>query len=99
MNSESEEVNTQLTKKINTANKNIKLLIDMVKSLEEKVEGIKATSPQTQEEKEKIKDIFEKKGVEKSKGDFNDKQKQYLRLLRNGKIKEPKNQPWNIIKL
>ena len=107
-----EAVNNQLTKKINIANKNIKLLMDasnevlasirdasnevlarlrdMEKALEEKLEAFKTSTPQTQEEKEKIIEIFEKKGVEKPKGSFQEKQKQYLRLLRNGKIKEPK---------
>ena len=44
----------------------------------------------TQEDKNKLIEIFEKKGVEKPKGEFADKQKQYLRMLRGGKIKEPK---------
>lgn len=88
--SESEEVKEQLTKKINTVNKNIKLLIDMMKTLEEKLDLMKTSTPQTQEDKEKLNEIFEKKGVEKPKGNFSEKQKQYLRMLRNGKIKEPK---------
>ena len=91
--SETEEVNTQLTKKLNTANKNIKLLMNMVKSLEEKFDANKpATSA---EEKEKMQEIFEKKGVEKP----NDKQKQYLRMLRNGKIKEPKQSTLDYYKI
>ena len=97
MSSESEEVNTQLNKKLNTANKNIKLLMDMVKSLEEKFDANKpATSA---EEKEKMQEIFEKKGVEKPKGTWNDKQKQYLRMLRNGKIKEPKQSTLDYYKI
>ena len=95
--SETEEVNTQLTKKLNTANKNIKLLMEMVKSLEEKIEANKpATSA---EEKEKMQEIFEKKGVEKPKGNFSEKQKQYLRMLRTGKIKEPKQSTLDYYKI
>ena len=97
MSSESEEVNTQLNKKLNTANKNLKLLIDMVKTLDEKVDANKpATSA---EEKEKMQEIFEKKGVEKPKGSFGDKQKQYLRMLRGGKIKEPKQSTLDYYKI
>ena len=85
-----EAVNNQLTKKINTANKNIKLLMEMVKALEEKLEALKASTPQTPEEKEKLNEIFEKKGLEKPKGNFQEKQRQYLRMLKAGKIREPK---------
>ena len=88
--SDTEEMNQQLTKKVNTANKNIKLLMEMVKTLEEKVDAMKTATPQTPEEKEKLNEIFEKKGVEKPKGNFAEKQKQYLRMLRSVKIKEPK---------
>ena len=88
--SETEEANQQLNKKLNTVNKNIKLLMEMVKTLDEKVDAMKTATPQTPEEKEKLNEIFEKKGVEKPKGNFAEKQKQYLRMLRSGKIKEPK---------
>lgn len=89
--SDTEDMNQQLNKKLNTANKNLKCLIEMMKTLEEKLDANNATAPQTQEEKEKIIEIFEKKGVEKPKGNFQEKQKQYLRMLRGGKIKEPKH--------
>ena len=97
--SESEEVNTQLTKTLKTVNKNVKLLIDMMKTLEEKIDAVKTATPQTQEEKEKIIEIFEKKGVEKPKGNFQEKQKQYLRMLRGGKIKEPKQSTLDYYKI
>ena len=59
----------------------------MVKSLDEKLE---ANKPVSNEDKEKLQEIFEKKGLEKPKGNFSEKQKQYLRMLKMGKIKEPK---------
>ena len=97
--SESEEVNTQLNKKLNTTNKNLKLLIDMVKTLDEKVDTMKTATPQTPEEKEKLNEIFEKKGLEKPRGNFSEKQKQYLRMLRTGKIKEPKQSTLDYYKI
>ena len=60
----------------------------MVKTLDEKIEENK--SAPTAEDKEKMSQIFQDRGVAKPKGTYEDKQKQYLRLLRGGKIKEPK---------
>jgi hypothetical protein len=97
--SEVEEVNEQLNKKINMVNKNIKLLIEMMKTLEEKLDLIKVKTPQNDEDKNKLIEIFEKKGVEKPKGEFADKQKQYLRMLRGGKIKEPKQSTLDYYKI
>ena len=97
--SETEEVNTQLTKKLNTANKNIKLLMEMVKTLEEKVDAMKTATPQTPEEKEKLNEIFEKKGWRN--------QREILQRNRNSiwecyvvvKSKNLRHQPWTTTKL
>ena len=94
----------QLLKRINVANKNIKLLLDtsqevlvklreMMKTLEEKLETKSIVKNENKdEEKAKIEKIFEKKGLGRPKCTFEDKQKQYIDMLNNGKIKQPKQQ-------
>ena len=86
--SESEELNDKLSKAKRTANKNIKLLMEMVKTLDDKIEANK-TAP-TAEDKENMAQIFQDNGIGKPKGTYEDKQKQCLRFFRGGKIKEPK---------
>ena len=86
--SDTNELNDKLSKAVKTANKNIKLLIEMVKTLDEKISENKPAP--TAEDKAKMETIFQERGVAKPKGNFEEKQKQYLRLLRGGKIKEPK---------
>ena len=90
----SEEEGNQLLKRINVANKNIKLLLEMVKTLEEKLDAKSAVKTESKdEEKERVEKIFEKKGLGRPKGTFEDKQKQYLKMLNEGKIKQPKDLP------
>ena len=89
----SEDEGNQLLKRINMANKNIKLLMEMMKTLEEKLDAksvVKAESKD--EEKERMDKIFEKRQVGRPRGEFPNKQKQYLDMLNNGKIKQPKQQ-------
>ena len=40
-------------------------------------------------EKKKVGDIFEKKGIGKPRGTFEEKQKQYFEMVNSGKIKNP----------
>lgn len=67
----------------------------MVRSLEK----LETNKPKSHEDKEKITEIFEKKGVEKPKGSWEDKQKQYMRMLRGGKINEPKQSTLDYYKI
>ena len=80
---------TELSKKIGICNKNVKALMEMVKTLTEKIEKPVEKTP---EEKEKIDKIFEKKQIGRPVGDYNSKRKQYHKMLLEGKIKEPKEQ-------
>ena len=83
----------QLLKRINVANKNIKLLVEMMKTLEEKLDAKSIAKTESKdEEKARVEKIFEKKGLGRPKGTFEDKQKQYIEMLNNGKIKQPKQQ-------
>ena len=40
-------------------------------------------------EKKKVGEIFEKKGIGKPRGTFEEKQKQYFKMVNSGKIKNP----------
>ena len=80
---------TELSKKIGICNKNVKALIEMVKTLTEKIEKPVEKTP---EEKEKIDEIFKKKQIGRPAGDYDSKRKQYHKMLLEGKIKEPKEQ-------
>ena len=78
---------TELSKKIGICNKNVKALMEMVRTLTEKLEKSVEKTP---EEKEKIDKIFEKKQIGRPVGDYDTKRKQYHKMLLEGKIKEPK---------
>ena len=80
---------TELSKKIGICNKNVKALMEMVKTLTEKIEKPVEKTP---EEKEKIDKIFEKKQIGRPVGDYDSKRKLYHKMLLEGKIKEPKEQ-------
>ena len=89
----SEEEGNQLLKRINVANKNIKLLLEMMKTLEEKLDAKSVAKTESKdEEKEKINKIFEAKKIGRPVGSYETKQLQYLEMLNNGKIKQPKQQ-------
>ena len=72
---------TELSKKIGICNKNVKALIEMVKTLTEKIEKPVEKTP---EEKEKIDEILKKKQIGRPAGDYDSKQKQYHKMLLEG---------------
>ena len=78
---------TELSKKIGICNKNVKAMMEMVKTLTEKLDKPVEKTP---EEREKIDKIFEKKQIGRPAGDYDTKRKQYHKMLLEGKIKEPK---------
>ena len=51
------------------------------------------------EGKEKIEKAFEAKGIGRPAGNFESKQKQYLDMLNNGKIKQPKEKTLEFYKI
>ena len=75
------------------ANKNIKLLLEMMKTFEEKLDAKSVVKTESKdEEKEKINKIFEAKKIGRPAGSYQSKQQQYIDMLNNGKIKQPKQQ-------
>ena len=80
----------ELSKKMMTVSKNVKLLYEMIKTIDEKLDA-KANEPKdNNEEKEKIDKIFEKKGIGRPSGDYDTKRKKYCDMLNKGQIKSPK---------
>ena len=63
----------------------------MIKSIDEKLKPVEREQPSNQE-KEKIENIFEKKGIGRPTGSYETKQKKYCVMLNSEKIKTPKQQ-------
>ena len=77
----------ELTNKVSRCNKNIKTLMESFKVLEEKLGNATASAS---DDKEKMDDIFAKKQIGRPAGTWENKQEQYLQMLKNGKISQPK---------
>ena len=87
---DSENETTKLSSKISVLNKNVKTLIFSIDKLMEKLD--KPVEKNPEEEKEKLNKIFEKKQIGRPVGDFDSKRLQYLKMLNDNKIKQPKQQ-------
>ena len=89
---DSENETTKLSSKINVLNKNVKSLMFSIDKLMEKLNNTKPLEKNPEEEKEKMDKIFEKKQIGRPVGDFDSKRVQYLKMLNENKIKQPKQQ-------
>ena len=87
---DSENETTKLSSKINVLNKNVKTLIFSIDKLMEKLDNTKPVETTQEEEKEKMDKIFAKKQIGRPVGDFDTKRVQYLKMLNENKIKQPK---------
>ena len=84
----------ELKSKINKGNKNIMAIHEIVKNIEEKLNTQKVENKfdNDRDKKEKIAKAFEKKQIGRPVGSWEDKRKQYLEWINQGKISEPKDQ-------
>ena len=89
---ESETETTKLSSKINVLNKNVKALMFSIDKLMEKLENTKPVEKTPEEEKERVGKILESRGVGRPKGDHTSKREQYLKMLNEQRIKQPKQQ-------
>ena len=87
---DSENETTKLSSKINVLNKNVKTLIFSIDKLMEKLDNPTPVEKTQEEEKEKMDKIFAKKQIGRPVGDFDTKRVQYLKMLNENKIKQPK---------
>ena len=81
---------TQLSNKLSSCNKNVKTLMAILTEMNKKIDKIMETPISEDARKEKMDKIFEKRAIGRPTGSYEDKQKQYLKLLNEGKIKQPK---------
>ena len=79
---------TEIKNKINRCNKSIKELMQMVKAINEKIS--KTPDENKENDKNRINDIFEKRQIGRPVGSYETKQEQYVKMLNDGKIKQPK---------
>ena len=89
---ESENETTKLSSKISVLNKSVKSLMFSIEKLMEKLVNTKPVETTQENEKEKMDKIFEKKQIGRPVGDFDSKRLQYLKMLNDNKIKQPKQQ-------
>ena len=87
---DSENEKTKLSSKINVLNKNVKALMFSIEKLMEKLDNTKPVEKTPEEERERIDKIFAKKSIGRPVGDFDTKRVQYLKMLNDNKIKQPK---------
>ena len=87
---ESENETTKLSSKINVLNKNVKSLMFSIDKLMEKLDKPVEKTPE--EEKEKMDKIFAKRAIGRPVGSWDSKREQYLKMLNEQKIKQPKSQ-------
>ena len=66
---------------------NSKMLSAILSKLNELSEGKEVEDKE--EQKKKVEEIFEKRGIGKPRGTFEEKQQQYFNLVKTGKIKNP----------
>ena len=89
--------------KMTRYNKNVKTLIDLMNKAIEKLDVLVKNKPSNDNdadaEKERMDKIFEKKQVGRPAGTYETKQKQYLAMLNEGKIKMPKSQTLEFYKI
>ena len=83
---ESEVILENLNKKLFKQNK---LLTMITEKLDELLKQTPVAN-NADEDKEKIEKAFEKRGIGRPAGNWDSKRTQYLRMLKDGKIKEPK---------
>ena len=90
----------ELTNKLNRRKKNIKSIMETLKTIEEKLTEPKKeekkddASPEARvlRDKERMDIIFEKKQIARPVGSWDEKRKQYLEWINKGKITQPKEQ-------
>ena len=90
---------TKVLSKVLMITKMMKTVQDDVDEIKQKMVKVKVDDAKFCEEKSKIKKAFEEKGIGRPAGNFESKQKQYLEMLNNGKIKQPKDKTLEFYKI
>ena len=81
----------ELMDKFNKYAKQVKLVLTKLEEIDKKIEG--AVKPaNADDDKAKVEEAFNKKGIGRPAGSYETKRGQYLKMLNDGKIKQPKEQ-------
>ena len=94
---ESENEMSRLSNKINVKTKNVKALTLAINTLMERLD--KPAETTAEKEKERMDQFFAKKQLGRPRGSFEDKREQYLKMLNEQKIKQPKSQTLEFYKI
>ena len=81
----------ELMDKFNKYAKHLKGILAKLEDIDKKIDNTNKPV-NADEEKEKMNKIFEKKQIGRPSGSFETKQQQYLKMLNDKKIQQPKNQ-------
>ena len=81
----------ELLDKFNKYAKHLKLILAKVEDIDKKIDGVVSVKP-ADDDKSKIENAFNKKGIGRPVGSYESKQEQYLKMLNDNKIKQPKEQ-------
>ena len=83
--------------------KNVKVLMDLMNKALEKLNILVKNKPAENNNadagKERINKIFKKKKVGRPRGSFKEKQSQYLKMLNEDRVKQPKSQTLEFYKI
>ena len=79
--------------------KQLKLVLENLDEIDKKINAVVSGRPADEDEKAKVEKIFEKKGIGRPAGSYETKQGQYVKMLNDGKIKQPKEQTLEYYKI
>ena len=77
----------------------MKLVLEKLDEIDKKINAVVSAKPADEDEKAKVEKVFEKKGIGRPAGSYETKQGQYVKMLNDGKIKQPKQQTLEYYKI
>ena len=89
----------ELLEKTTKHSKQLKLVLAKLDEIDKKIDAVVSARPADEDEKAKVEKIFEKKGIGRPAGSYETKQEQYVKMLKDGKIKQPKEQTLEYYKI
>ena len=98
-NSEDEKTVKSKNYKTTKHSKQLKLVLAKLDEIDKKIDAVVSARPADEDEKAKVEKIFEKKGIGRPAGSYETKQEQYVKMLNDGKIKQPKEQTLEYYKI
>ena len=92
----------EMLNKMSRYNKNTKALMELIGRVSEKLDKVldwNSGVKNVDDEKERVGKILEKKGVGRPLGNWDSKREQYLKMINEDKIKQPKQQTLEYYKI